>query len=108
MRDDLQAGLVSVLYHLKEMMNNGDIDPQWYYKALVGAAFEYVKDGQQVEAFTLLANIPSDYYAIQLLEHMEEDDLYCEQVLVVADFLVKKGLVSLDFSETDRGTMGIA
>jgi len=103
---DLDAEtLTQTLKMLEAMVEAESVDPQWYYKALVDGAYQYllVKDISQVLA--LLGKVPAGYYAETIKEHMNEDPGYADQVFDIAMVLVNNNIVHVGLTDTEIQTM---
>lgn len=100
--------LTTTLDHLEEMTRTGTIDPQWFYKALVDGAYQYLLTKDLNEVLVLLGKVPAEYYAGDIKTHMEADPAYAEQVFDIAMVLVTNNLVHVGLSEVEKTTVADA
>jgi hypothetical protein len=94
--------LHTTLTALREMAEQGDCEPQWYYKALVSGAHEHLRAGEAGQAIFLLGKVPADYYAETIVGHMDDDPAYAEQAFEIATFLVKTNVVHVGLTEEEQ------
>jgi hypothetical protein len=97
--------LQTTLTHLESMVADNAIDPQWYHKALVDGAYQYVLNKDVGQALFLLGKIPAVYYSEKIKEHMNEDPGYAEQVFDIAKVLVNNNIVHVALTDTEIQTM---
>jgi hypothetical protein len=93
MSDTFKNKLEGSVFALREMLQEGKITEDAYYKLIVMAAYEYLVLKDTQNAIILLNGIPISYYENMQGEQMATDPEYCKQATFVADTLISTGLV---------------
>ena len=78
------------------MVQDGRVEAQWYFKALVGAAHEALGLKDTPRALGYLLKISPSYFNDELPKQTAVDAVFAQQAFEVADFLVKNAVVSYD------------
>lgn len=95
-------GLDGILAFLKTMVDNGSAEEQWYHKACVSVAHTYLENKELEKILETVARVSPDYYKSRILEHMDDDPEYSEQVYVLAKYLSDNRIVHIGFSEEEK------
>lgn len=99
---------VSMLYHIKLMVEDGSLEVEWLYKALVIAAYDLARAEEIHSAVETLHEVDPSYYAEPMQGHMAADPAFASQAMALATLLTQKGVVYLGFNEDERKIAGKA
>jgi hypothetical protein len=98
-----KSRLIGLLYQMKLMVNAEALDADLFFKALMSAAHEAYKSGEDAWAMDLLGKVPIAYYKVDLLAHMNNDQVFAVQAYELATWLARDNYVHVGFNEDEKG-----
>ena len=94
--------LDKTLASLEEMTHRALVQPEWFHKALIKGAYQYLQHKDVEKMLFLLGRVPVIYYSDILKEHMDDDPEYAHQVYDIAMVLVNNNVVHLGLSDYEK------
>ena len=83
----------SALKTIEEIRKQGIMGDDVYHKCIVSLAYEYACADQQQECLVQLTRVPPSYYKDVQLQHMKDDSMYRDLVVLLSYKLIQMGVV---------------
>jgi hypothetical protein len=93
---------------IDEMKANESLDIDSYHKCMVELAHNFFRDGDTDACIQTINKVDPEYFKSKVVDHMEQDTTYRDNVIYLAYKFIQTGMVDVGFDIETNQRMGIA